>query len=193
MTVRASVLHLVPSPSAEAPDTIALRRVARGDLTGLGELYDRYSVHLLRFTARAAPKQEAEDLVQSIFMKVVRCAAAYDGRAESARAWLFGIAARLIQERHRAWVRLTRALTTAAQMAEVPQGAAVYVASASSDLERGLEALSAPKRVVIVLAEIEGYTCEEIAEMLEIPVGTVWTRLHHARKELRSFYASEVR
>ena len=39
-----------------------------------------------------------------------------------------------------------------------------------------------------VLAEVEGYTCEEIAEMLGVPVGTVWTRLHRARRDLRRFY-----
>ena len=56
------------------------------------------------------------------------------------------------------------------------------------DLERGLGELSDAKRVVLILAEVEGYTCEEIAGMLRVPVGTVWTRLHHARKELRAFY-----
>jgi RNA polymerase sigma-70 factor (ECF subfamily) len=193
MSARVPLLHLVPAPSPEPPDTIALRRVARGDLSGLGELYDRYAVHLLRFTARVAPKQDAEDLVQATFMKVVRSAATYDGRADSARSWLFGIAARLVQERHRAWVRLTRALTHVARIGDVSRTLAVLVDSPRTDLERGLSALSDAKRVVIVLAEIEGYTCDEIAEMLEIPVGTVWTRLHHARKELRSFYTSEVR
>jgi len=39
---------------------------------------------------------------------------------------------------------------------------------------------------VLLLAEVEGFSCPEIAEMLDIPVGTVWTRLHHARRELRT-------
>ena len=44
------------------------------------------------------------------------------------------------------------------------------------------------KRTVLVLAEVEGFSCEELATMLSIPIGTVWTRLHHARRELRRFY-----
>lgn len=189
--MRARALHLVPPP-ATAADTVALRRIARGDLSALGELYDRHAVALLRFTARAAGKQDADDLVQATFLKVVRCAATYDGRTDSARPWLFGIAARLLQERRRALVRLGRALTKLARVADVSRSAAVVADSPRSELEQGLMSLSDAKRVVIVLAEVEGYTCDEIAEMLEIPVGTVWTRLHHARKELRSFYESEA-
>lgn len=185
------MLHLVPPPSTSA-DTLALRRIARGDLTALGELYDRHAVALLRFTARAAGKQDADDLVQATFMKVVRCAATYDGRTDSARPWLYGIAARLLQERRRALVRLARALASVARVAEVSREAATVADTPRSELERGLMMLSDAKRVVIVLAEIEGYSCDEIAEMLDIPVGTVWTRLHHARRELRSFYTSEA-
>jgi RNA polymerase sigma factor (sigma-70 family) len=184
MTVRTRALHLVPQPDAGTPDSIALDRVAGGDLSALGEVYDRYAVALLRFTSRAAGRHDAEDLVQATFMKAVRIAGTYDDRSHSARPWLFGIAARLIQERRRSLARLTRAL---ARLADISPKA-----TASDhprfDLERGLLALSDAKRVVIVLAEVEGYTCDEIARMLEIPVGTVWTRLHHARKEMRAFY-----
>jgi RNA polymerase sigma-70 factor (ECF subfamily) len=45
--------------------------------------------------------------------------------------------------------------------------------------------LSQPKRVTLLLAEVEGLSCPEIAAALDIPVGTVWTRLHKARRELR--------
>ena len=41
---------------------------------------------------------------------------------------------------------------------------------------------------MLLLAEVEGFTCEEIAAMLAVPVGTVWTRLHHARRQMRAFY-----
>jgi RNA polymerase sigma-70 factor (ECF subfamily) len=57
-----------------------------------------------------------------------------------------------------------------------------------ADIEKALQALSEPKRVVLLLADLEGFTCAEIAEMLGIAVGTVWTRLYHARREMRDFY-----
>jgi RNA polymerase sigma-70 factor (ECF subfamily) len=156
----------------------------------LGEVYDRHAVALLRFAARAASQHEAEDLVQATFVRVVQIAARYDGRSSSARSWLIGITARLIQERRRSLTRFSRALTRLAEIAEISPHGALTNDSARTDLERGLATLSEAKRLVVVLAEIEEYTCEEIARMLEVPVGTVWTRLHHARKELRSFYSS---
>lgn len=166
-----------------------MRRLARGDVSALGELYDRYAVDLLRFACRVANPQDAEDVVQASFMRVAHLAASYDERAETARPWLMGITARIIQERRRAFGRFRRALLSFAGFVE--RSADANPPSPRSDLERGLAALSDAKRVVIVLAEIEGYTCEEIAQMLEIPVGTVWTRLHHARKELRAFFTTE--
>jgi RNA polymerase sigma-70 factor (ECF subfamily) len=45
--------------------------------------------------------------------------------------------------------------------------------------------LTEPKRITFLMAELEGLTCPEIAEALGIPIGTVWTRLHAARSELR--------
>jgi RNA polymerase sigma-70 factor (ECF subfamily) len=45
--------------------------------------------------------------------------------------------------------------------------------------------------VVLLLAEVENMSCHEIAQALEIPVGTVWTRLHHARKELSQLLQEE--
>jgi len=60
-----------------------------------------------------------------------------------------------------------------------------------SDLRTSLSRLSADKRTVLVLAEVEGFSGEEIAQMLGIPVGTVWTRLHYARRQLRSLQEDE--
>lgn len=168
-----------------ASDTVALRRLAKGDVSALGEMYDRHAGALLRFASRASSPDEAEDLVQATFVTVIKIASTYDGRSDSARAWLHGITARLIQERRRSVVRFARALL------RLPVEVTPNMDGGDRcrfDLERGLRRLSDAKRVVLVLAEVEGYTCEEIASMLEVPVGTVWTRLHHARKELRAFY-----
>jgi RNA polymerase sigma-70 factor (ECF subfamily) len=128
---------------------------------------------------------DAEDIVQSAFVRAVRMAPSYDGRGPTARPWLFGIAARLVQERRRSLGRFARALLRLR-----PPGGSPWLAPRVHplDLERGLSRLSQAKRVVIVLAEVEGFSCDEIARMLDVPVGTVWTRLHHARRELRRHY-----
>jgi RNA polymerase sigma factor (sigma-70 family) len=177
-------MHLVSRASTDAD---ALRRVAQGDVGALGEVYDRHAGALLGFASRACGSNDAEDVVQAVFVRAARAAPAYDGRADSARAWLFGIAARLLQERRRSLGRFTRALM------------GLRMQSPSSrpphephrlDLDKALQQLSEAKRIVLLLAEVEGFTCEEIAAILTIPVGTVWTRLHHARKELRHSYGA---
>jgi RNA polymerase sigma-70 factor (ECF subfamily) len=169
---------------SESHDAELLTRVAAGDVGALGALYDAYAPGLLRFARRAAGSDDAEDIVQTVFLRVVRIAHTFDARVPSARPWLFAITARVVLERRRSLRRWAAALVSLSAHA-VP--AAKNLGEARSDLEQGLKALTVAKRTVLVLAEVEGFTSDEIASMLEIPVGTVWTRLHHARRELRRF------
>ncbi|MDB4933836.1 MAG: polymerase sigma-54 factor RpoN [Labilithrix sp.] len=182
MTVKPRRLSVVRA-HATTSDADALARVARGDVGALGEVYDRHARELLRFASRTAGASDAPDVVQSTFLRAAKVAGAYDGRAPTARAWLFGIAVRVMQERRRSVARFARALMRFdASVVVMP------VHAERSDLEKALSRLAEAKRVVLVLAEVEGFTCEEIATMLGVPVGTVWTRLHHARKQLRAFF-----
>jgi len=57
--------------------------------------------------------------------------------------------------------------------------------TARRDVERALRLISEPKRITLLMAEVEEMSCPEIAAVLHIPIGTVWTRLHVARRELR--------
>lgn len=182
MTARARELAEQPD-GAVASDTLALKGVAAGDLGALAELYDRHAVALLRFAHRAVGPADAEDLLQALFVRTIKIAGTYDGRKDSARAWLLGVMARLIQERRRSLTRYARALLQLSENRHLPAPGEHL-----SDLETGLSKLPDAKRVVLILSEIEGYTCDEIARMLEIPTGTVWTRLHHARKLMRDYY-----
>jgi RNA polymerase sigma-70 factor (ECF subfamily) len=61
----------------------------------------------------------------------------------------------------------------------------LLVGELRAQLSQALHSLTPQKRVVIVMAEVEGLSGPEIAQALDIPLGTVWTRLHHARAELR--------
>jgi RNA polymerase sigma-70 factor (ECF subfamily) len=169
-------------------DAAILARVAEGDLGALGGLYDRYAPGLLRFAERVEGPDEAQDIVHAVFLRVVRLAPNFDRAATSARPWLFAITARVLQERRRSLQRWQAALTRLSRQRPRPRA---QLADARSDLARSLERLSVAKRTVLVLAEVEGFTCEELAAMLSIPIGTVWTRLHHARRELRRLYEGE--
>ena len=168
-----------------ATDAALLARVAAGEVAAMGVLYDRYSPALLRFAQRVDP-QDAEDLLHTTFLRVATLAPRFDGRSTSARAWLFAIITRIAQERTRSLRRLARAV---ARLSELPRRHEVSMSDARADIDRALQRMSAAKRVVLVLAEVEGFSCEEIAAMLNIPIGTVWTRLHHARKEARASHS----
>ena len=93
-------LHVV-APSPRNPDADTLARIARGDLGGLGELYDRYARDLWRFVRRAAPNDDAEEVVHTVFERLVRVSGSYDARSLSARPWLFAVTARILRERRR--------------------------------------------------------------------------------------------
>jgi len=165
-------------------DGAILARVAEGDVAALGELYDRYAESLLRFVGRVDAR-DPEDVVQTVFLRVLRIAGRFHADAASARPWLFAIATHVLQERSRALRRWAATLMRLASEAEQSQSSRVDV---RSDVARGLAQLTLAKRSVLILAEVEGFRCKEIAAMLAIPVGTVWTRLHHARRELRHFH-----
>jgi RNA polymerase sigma factor (sigma-70 family) len=170
-------------------DAVLLQRVARGELDALGALYDRYAEDLLRYATRLSGSGDAEDLVQNVFLRVLSIAATFDERTVNARPWLFGITTRMAMERRRSLHRFAMVLLNVGGLAD--RAAVSPSFEAASDIPRALQRLAVSKRVVLLLAELEGFSCPEIAAMLEVPVGTVWTRLHHARRELRAFFQGE--
>lgn len=178
-----------------AVDGKAFARLARGEIGALGEIYDRHHDAVFRFVVRAtAGAADAEDLVHAVFLTAAKHASTFDGR-ESCLPWLLGIAARLVQRRRRTLARYARMLLAfdreRAESRSYDPRDSLNARAELDDLERALAELSDRKRVVLVLAEIEGLSCEAIAELLGVPVGTVWTRLHHARRQLRERLARE--
>lgn len=131
---------------------------------------------------------DVEDLTQEVFLVVRRKLSGFDGR--NLRGWLYRIAQRTVRDyRRRAWFR--RVFLGGGSTPD-PYDNATADADPSELFERkeaegllhGLLAqMSEVRRTTFILFEIEGYSGEEIAEMQSIPLNTVWTRLHHARKE----------
>lgn len=172
------------SSSETRADGELMQELARGQLDALGELYDRYQAPLRSFLSRATrDAHDVDDLLHATFLAAAKSAERYDGRS-SCRPWLVGIAAQLLRRRRQTFQRFVAVLSSlkgTLQPASDPRGAL----QARSDVERALAELSEPKRITLLMAEVEGFGCAEIAEALEIPIGTVWTRLHAARRELR--------
>jgi RNA polymerase sigma-70 factor (ECF subfamily) len=126
-------------------------------------------------------------------MTAAKTAVNFDGR-QSCRPWLIGIAARLLFRRKRGlsrWARALRELTVHAGDHSTDPHPQLSARDEVHRLSEAVAKLSEPKRVVLLLAENEGLSSEEIANALQVPVGTVWTRLHHARGDLRRLLERE--
>lgn len=170
-------------------DAQAMSEIAAGKVSALAIIYDRYHACLYRFFSNATSyAADVDDLVQSTFLSAAKAASSFDGR-ESCRPWLLAIAAGALFRRRRTLARWARTLRDFALSQTDPHTATerrIQAKDELNDVARALSSLSEKKRVVLLLAELEEMPCEEIARALDIPVGTVWTRLHHARRELQA-------
>jgi RNA polymerase sigma factor (sigma-70 family) len=173
----------------EATDAELVKRASEGDLSPIGVLYDRHHEGVRQFVARAAPSNaDVDDIAHETFLVLAKIAGRYDGRA-SARPFLLGIAAQLVRRRRRGLGRWAQALASFADTlvdsrVRTPEDAAAMNEEIAR-FDAALARLSDEKRLVFLLVEREGLSGEDVARALEIPVNTVWTRLHHARNDLR--------
>jgi RNA polymerase sigma factor (sigma-70 family) len=178
-----------------ANDDDLLSQVAAGHLDGLGVLFDRYNQPLRRFLSRLqVPVGDLDDLVQLTFLQVPRAAARFEPE-RSVKAWLFGLATVVVKRHRRTIARFARKISA---LAREPAGKApptpvdlVGEEQSVRQARQALADLSGKKREVFVMVVLEQLPGETVARMLGIPVGTVWTRLHHARRELRALLGEE--
>ena len=141
---------------------------------------------LQRFGVRDA---DLEDALQEVFVVVHRRLDSWDGSA-ALRTWLFGIALRVAaafrRKAHRRHERIVEdpLAGRAAPEEESPERLAAD-GEARARLIEILDAMDLEKRAVLVMFEVEGLSCPEIARTIGIPVGTVYSRLDAARREFR--------
>ena len=173
----------------------------RPDLAGLsgtevsaifGRLFDDHAAALRQYLARRIGPSTADDVVADTFLAALRGRHGYDPRRATVRAWLYGIAANLMRHHIRGEVRALRATARLAQRSEYGEDHADRV-SARLDAEHrvrqlaaALAELSPDDREVLLLTSWAGLTATEVGEALDIPAGTVRSRLHRVRQWLRS-------
>jgi len=148
-------------------------------------LYDRHSGPLYHFLrGRIGDSFEAADAMQEAFLEVWRSASRFEGRS-TVKTWLFGIARNKAVDRLRKTSRqvLAEPDDTIPDDAPNPED----VIAASSDAARVRECigkLSGPHQTGVRLAFFEDLSYPEVAEVEGVPVGTIKTRIHHAKKLL---------
>jgi RNA polymerase sigma factor (sigma-70 family) len=148
--------------------------------------------------ARRVGREVADDLVAETFLAAFAQRRRYDPAYPDAGPWLYGIATNLIGQHRRDEVRQFRIRRAAIPELDVPGhadrvAAEVTARSVHDLLAAALAELSAGDRDVVVLIGWEQLTYEETARALEIPVGTVRSRLNRARARLRAALAGTGR
>ena len=167
----------------EPSDTDLMTRAGLGDRDAFAELVRRYQRRLVNFFLRmGARMDEAEDLVQETFLRAYGYRERYRASGKFSN-FLFVLARHAWADFARKGVRGPRADAEALEKAVAPDGEGR--ADARIDVQRALDALSQKLRAVLVLSVYQGLKQDEIATALEIPVGTVKSRMHLALRRMK--------
>ena len=184
-------------PGETAADHTALERMARGDHDALAELYDRHARLVYSLALRIVRDQgDAEDVVQEVFSQAWRQAARYESSRGNVIAWLLNLARSRAIDRLRG--RRSRPEGTVDPVAlEVPDLATpideeLALSGQATQIRAAVEELSVLQRMAIELAFYEGLTHVEIAERLELPLGTVKTRIRQGLLKLKDRLAGAM-
>ncbi len=173
-----------PAPGDDAElDAELVAAMARGDRKALAELYERHSGLLLGLAMRIVrERREAEDLLHDVFLEAWRSAKDFDPKRGRVRTWL-AIRMRSRALDHQKSARVSRNAGDAGL-----DGIVDDTARTSPDHARvrsALADLGAEQRKVLELAYFEGLSCSEIAKRIDIPVGTVKSRMAAGLDRLR--------
>ncbi|MCX7520756.1 ECF RNA polymerase sigma factor SigK [Microbacterium sp. STN6] len=167
-----------------------LARVAEGDQSAFAELYDLMASRVLGSIRRLLlDSAQSEEVAQEVFLEVWQSAPTFDAQRGSAAGWIITMAKRRAIDRIRASqsahdrdIRIgTRDLQPVDDVAETAE-----IAVERERADRAMQSLSDVQRQVIALAYDGGYSHSEISELLQVPIGTVKTRLRDGMIRLRT-------
>jgi RNA polymerase sigma-70 factor (ECF subfamily) len=187
-------------PAAPAADAALLSRLKSGERAAFEELVATYQPVIFDLAYRLlGDPEEARDVAQETFLKVYRHVSGFRGES-GLKTWLYRIAVNQVSNHRRWWRRRHRRETVSLDAAPGEQGSSLgerlpchsaspeQVALGREREQRVMVALDAVKhdcRVAVVLRDVQELSYEEIAEALEISVGTVKSRIARGREELR--------
>ena len=176
-----------PVPAAPPAEPVALevRTIYREHARFVWLSLQRLGIH----------PSDLDDIAQDVFMIVHRRLDTFDRRARIS-TWLFGICMRVAANyrRRRRW---THEVLSGGFEDERPATLTaaddILVRREQRELaERALNRLEVAKRATFVMFEIESLSCNEIAELMNVPVGTVYSRLHSARRQLEKHLSRDL-
>jgi RNA polymerase sigma factor (sigma-70 family) len=172
------------------PNDSELIVASLGEPEAFAQLFDRHYAAIAGFLRRRLDRSRADELAAETFLRAFAARDRYDRARADARPWLFGIASNLLSHARRSEVQRWRALAHHQRAAVTDDGldhvdARLDAAAISHVLADALASLSAGDRDVLLLYAWAELSYEQIADALDIPVGTVRSRLSRARRAVR--------
>jgi RNA polymerase sigma-70 factor, ECF subfamily len=199
VTVGTGEMSLEARPLTGAlPERELVASCRTGDALAFARLVKLHEAMVVNLSARLlGDVEEARDVAQEVFLQVHKRLAAFEGRS-SLKTWIYRIAVNQCHNRRRFWHRRRRDRETplderllAAPLATAarPAGTDPYEEAVRLERARRVQAalleLRFEHRSVLVLREVEGLSCEEVAVALGVPEGTIKSRLSRAREAMR--------
>ncbi|HYG65271.1 MAG TPA: sigma-70 family RNA polymerase sigma factor [Thermoanaerobaculia bacterium] len=176
-----------------ALDREVIERHRCGDAQAFDEIYQRFAEMVYNLAYRlAGSSEEAADLTQEVFLRVFRHLGSFRG-GSTLKTWIFRITINHCRDRLSRWRPLTQPIEdemvgevgwSLADPGRGPEELAV-AADEGRRVADGLTRLPQPFREAVVLRDIEGLAYDEIAEILQVRVGTVRSRIARGREQLR--------
>ncbi len=210
-TVLGNLANVLGAQTAARPEEAAvIAELKAGSEEAFASLIAQYHAPLYSLIARTIPDPcEAPDITQDVFLKIYRGIGGFHGES-SLRTWIYRIALHEASNQRRWWCRHKRKEVTIDQDLSSDDGEAFQLKdtlvdqhespfdlAAHAELREQIEAavreVPEPFRTTVVLRDIEGFGYEEIAEILNIHLGTVKSRLMRGRAHLKTLLAPLVR
>jgi RNA polymerase sigma-70 factor (ECF subfamily) len=173
-----------------------IRRCQRGDKLAIGALIRRYENYVYRLCYLVMrSEQDAEDMTQETFIRAFKALPRYEIRQDSSfEAWLYRIAVNCCRSRmRRKWYQVLPWPSPSPEIAGEPElqpDRQLLRDEYRSEILDAIDTLGEKHRLVVILRYYTGLSNEEIARALNIPSGTVRSRLHTARQRLRAILAA---
>lgn len=199
MSVGEIPLETAAGASGHAADVVLVGRCRRGEPEAFARLVALHEGMVFNLAARLLGEaEEARDVAQNVFLHIYRKLGQFQGRS-TLRTWIYRITVNQCHNRRRWWQSRRRekeeplddVLTgpQAGRLADARPQASPFDETRRRErarrVQEGLLQLSFEHRTVLVLREIEGLSCDEIADALGVAAGTVKSRLSRAREALR--------
>lgn len=207
-TLTITGLKLLPGQTAQSLRTVTpdeherllIQKARTGDVTCFGEIVKRYerAVHAI-VQRMMGPREDVADVVQEVFLAAWRGLGGFRGDARFG-TWLHTITVNATLKRLKAlkrseFVSIDDEENGFEDRLVASNTHEPFEALCSSEerlaVRRALGRLSDSHRMTVVLYYFEGYSCDEISQMMNCSVGTVWSRLHYACRKLKSCLADE--